>query len=68
VTRWQLTPRQGEVLGLVSRGLANATIAAALGCGDRAVELHLTALFDRAGVESRAALVARVLTQDSINS
>jgi len=61
-TRWGLTPRQTEVLALVARGLPNATIAAELACVERTIELHVTALFDRAGAESRAALVARVLT------
>jgi len=60
--RWRLTPRQTEVLGLVARGMATATIAATLGCGQRVVELHLTAIFDRADVESRASLLARLLT------
>lgn len=61
--RWQLTRRQRDVLELLVRGMANATIAATLGIGARAVESHVTALFDRAGVDSRAALVARVLGQ-----
>lgn len=60
--RWSLTPRQREVLALVARGLANSTIAAMLACGERAVELHVTAILDRAGVDNRASLVARVLT------
>ncbi|MBA3457602.1 MAG: hypothetical protein H0T42_31260 [Deltaproteobacteria bacterium] len=64
VTRWSLTARQAEVLALVARGLANATIAATLRVGERSIELHMTAIFDRAGLDSRAALVARVLTSD----
>jgi DNA-binding CsgD family transcriptional regulator len=61
VARWGLTPRQREVLGRVAGGDATGTIAAALGISERAIEMHLTALFDRVGVDSRAALVARVL-------
>jgi DNA-binding CsgD family transcriptional regulator len=61
-SRWQATPRQREVLKLVARGLANTTIAAALRISERAVELHVTALLDRAGVDGRAALVALVLS------
>jgi DNA-binding CsgD family transcriptional regulator len=64
VARWGLTPRQSAVLALLARGLANATIAVTLGTGERTIELHVTAIFDRAGVDSRAALVARVLTSD----
>lgn len=59
--RWSLTPRQRTVLAHVARGDTNATIAAHLGVSTRAVELHVTALLARAGVDSRAALVAAVL-------
>ncbi|HVZ88913.1 MAG TPA: LuxR C-terminal-related transcriptional regulator [Polyangia bacterium] len=59
--KWCLTPRQNQVLDFVARGLANATIAATIGIGERAVELHVSAIFDRAGVESRSALIATVL-------
>ena len=62
VERWSLTARQADVLALATRGLANATIAATLCIGERSIELHMTAIFDRAGIDSRAALVARVLT------
>ena len=61
--RWALTPRQRDVLERIVRGTANATIAAELGISARAVELHVTALFDRAGVNGRAALVAAVLAR-----
>jgi DNA-binding NarL/FixJ family response regulator len=59
--RWRLTPRRSEVLEMVVRGMANATIAAELGISERAVEGHVSAIFDRAGVENRAALVALVM-------
>ncbi|MDB4960827.1 MAG: Transcriptional regulator, LuxR family [Myxococcales bacterium] len=61
---WELTTRQSQVLDLVVRGMANASIAATLSTGSRAIELHVTALLDRAGLDSRAALVARVLTSE----
>lgn len=63
--RWRLTPRQAEVLEHVVRGRANATIAMLLVCVERTVELHVSALLDRAGVDSRAALVAAVLTTEA---
>jgi DNA-binding CsgD family transcriptional regulator len=59
--RWKLTHRTTDVLRHVVDGHANATIAQMLGISTRAVELHITRLFDRAGVEGRAALVGRVL-------
>jgi len=59
--RWKLTARQAEVLELVARGATNATIADALGIKKRTVEFHLSALFDKAGVDNRATLIARLL-------
>ncbi len=59
--RWDLGARSREVLTRVMRGDANATIAAELSITRRAVELHVTALFERAGVGSRAELVAAAL-------
>ena len=60
-TRWKLTARQAEVLDLAARGLTNATIGEMLGIGSSTVEFHLHAIFDKAGVDNRATLVARVL-------
>jgi DNA-binding CsgD family transcriptional regulator len=60
--QWTLTPRQREVLAKVAEGNANRTIAAMLGITERTVEVHVTALFEKAQVECRAELVARVYT------
>lgn len=62
--RWGLTPRQREVLELVVRGIATPTIAAQLRVSARAIELHLTALFARAQVDNRSALISAVLAAD----
>jgi DNA-binding NarL/FixJ family response regulator len=62
--RWSLTPRQRAVLELVVRGIATPTIAAQLKVSARAIELHLTALFDRASVDNRSALISAVLAPD----
>jgi DNA-binding NarL/FixJ family response regulator len=59
-TRWSLTPRQTEILARVAEGNANRTIAAIAGISERTVEVHVTALLDKAQVECRAELVARV--------
>jgi len=56
--RWRLTPRQVEVLELVGRGLSNSTISATLGISESTVEFHLAAVFEKAGVDTRAALIA----------
>ena len=58
--RWGLTPRQADVLRLVGRGLSNRAVGQTLGCAESTVELHVTALFQKAQCESRAALVAKL--------
>ena len=60
-SRWNLTGRQAEVLGLVARGATNAAVAEALGIKERTVEFHLSAIFDKVGVDNRATLIARLL-------
>jgi DNA-binding NarL/FixJ family response regulator len=49
-----LSPREREVLALISEGLANAEIAGRLGISDKTVRNHVSNLFDKLGVWSRA--------------
>jgi pimeloyl-ACP methyl ester carboxylesterase/DNA-binding CsgD family transcriptional regulator len=49
-----LSPREREVLRLISDGLANAEIAARLGISDKTVRNHVSRLFDKLGVWTRA--------------
>lgn len=58
--RWQLTPRQAQVLYLVGQGQSNRAVAASLRCSESTVELHVTALLSKAQCEGRAQLVARL--------
>jgi DNA-binding NarL/FixJ family response regulator len=58
--RWHLTGRQTQVLELVARGFTNALIADSLRIGKGTVEFHLSAIFDKAGVDSRAMLISRI--------
>jgi DNA-binding CsgD family transcriptional regulator len=55
-----LTPREAEVLGWVARGLRNAEIAEALVISPQTVRKHLENLFEKLGVRTRSAAVARV--------
>ena len=57
----ELSPREREVLALVSQGLANKQIARRLGIAERTVKAHLTRVFQVLGVADRtgAALWAR---------
>jgi DNA-binding NarL/FixJ family response regulator len=53
-----LTPREHDIVGYVVAGRSNDEIAAAMGIGTRAVEAHLTRLYERSGARSRAELAA----------
>jgi len=56
-----LTPRENEVLELMTLGLANAEIARRLFISEKTTKVHVSHIFDKLGVESRvqAVLVAR---------
>lgn len=54
----QLTDRELEVLRRVAAGERNKEVAAALGIAERTVKAHLTSVFNKLGVDSRAAAVA----------
>lgn len=56
---WGLSPRQVEVLQHLAHGASNREIAKALGVAERTVEVHVSELLKRAGVDARARLVAR---------
>jgi predicted ATPase/DNA-binding CsgD family transcriptional regulator len=51
----RLTPREIEVLGLVAVGMTNAQVAKELFVSPRTVETHLTSIYHKLGVSSRAA-------------
>jgi DNA-binding CsgD family transcriptional regulator len=62
-TRHSLTSRQCDVLALLARGYGNKTIAERIGVTEATVEEHVTHVFRKVGVDSRAELVARFWTQ-----
>lgn len=66
VIAWKLTLRQAEVLSLLSRGYTNALIGKALGIAERTVEFHVTALFDKAGVDNRTTLISRAFALEKV--
>ncbi|PKW18969.1 response regulator [Saccharopolyspora spinosa] len=53
-----LSGREREVVGLVAKGRSNREIAAALFVSEATVKTHLTHLYDKLGVNDRAAAVA----------
>ena len=60
-----LTARQSAVVSLVADGLSNRQIAERLGISENGVKRHLSNLFTRYDVESRAALVHQALGANS---
>ncbi len=54
----ELSDREREVLRLLARGAANKEIALALNIAERTVKAHLTHIFGKLGVSSRAEAVA----------
>jgi DNA-binding CsgD family transcriptional regulator/tetratricopeptide (TPR) repeat protein len=57
----QLTPRERQIAGLVAQGLGNQVIASKLRVSRRTVEAHLSTIYRKCTVSSRAALAALVL-------
>ena len=54
---WALTPQQIRVLMMLSQGLLNKQIAYELGVSEATVKAHVSAIFQKLGVESRTQAV-----------
>jgi predicted ATPase/DNA-binding CsgD family transcriptional regulator len=59
-----LSPREAEVLRLVADGLTSAQIATELFLSPRTVDTHLTSIYQKLGVNSRAAATRFALEHD----
>ena len=57
--RGDLTPTEARVAALVAEGRTNREVAAALFITDRTVEFHLSHVYAKLGVRSRAELARR---------
>jgi two-component system, NarL family, nitrate/nitrite response regulator NarL len=55
-----LTPREVELVELVSQGLRNKEVAARLGISEGTVKIHLHRIYDKLGVGSRVGLANHV--------
>jgi len=62
----RLTPRELEVLELVTRGLRNKEIAAALGITENTAKYHLRHILEKLHAESRTELAARAVREGLI--
>jgi DNA-binding NarL/FixJ family response regulator len=56
-----LTPREAEVLQLLTQGLANKAIAQRLGISDHTVKFHVNAILGKLGVQSRGEAMAQAV-------
>jgi two-component system response regulator FixJ len=59
-----LTPREREVLELLTRGKSNKVMAAELGVSQRTVEIHRARVMDKTGAASLAQLVRMAMDMD----
>jgi DNA-binding NarL/FixJ family response regulator len=58
-----LTPRERDVVRLVTDGRTNDEAGAALGVSAKTIEAHLGRIFERAGVQSRTELAAKAIRE-----
>ena len=61
-----LTKREVEVLRLVAKGMSNQEVAASLVISEHTVHRHVSNVFGKLGVSSRAAAVAQAAKFDLI--
>jgi DNA-binding CsgD family transcriptional regulator len=61
--QYDFTDREWEIVQLVCQGSTNAQIAQRLNIGLATVKTHLIHVFEKCAVDTRAALVSRVLSQ-----
>lgn len=57
-----LSPRKRQILACVARGFSNARIGTELFISDKTVRSHITRIFDKLGVSTRAQAI--VLAKD----
>jgi DNA-binding CsgD family transcriptional regulator len=63
VEAYQLTPREQEIVQLISYGLSTAEIAAHLHLSPHTIRDYLKQVFEKVGVSSRGELVAKIFAE-----
>ena len=62
-----LTPREIEVMDLVTQGLRNKEVAASLGISEGTVQVHVKSIFGKLGVNDRTAAVKIALRRGIVH-
>ncbi len=62
----ELSPRQAEIMSSIMRGFSNAEIATQLGIDKSTVKNHLSVLFSKLGVATRAEAVALAMRKQML--
>jgi DNA-binding NarL/FixJ family response regulator len=63
--RWGLSPRESEVLALLSTGMSNRDMAESLYVSENTIRTHLKGVFRKLGVHNRSQAVAKALGDPS---
>lgn len=66
--RIRLTPRERQLVGLLTQGLANKELAWQLGLTEGTVKVYMSRLFDKVGVADRFELALMALRNTSLES
>ena len=64
--REALTPREAELLGLLTEGLSNRELSRRLFISEATVKSHLAHIYAKLGVDSRAAAIAAALRREGM--
>ena len=62
-----LTPRELQILGAITRGRRNKDIGADLGITERTVKAHVSSIYAKLGVASRAAAAATAISEGLVS-
>ncbi len=62
-----LTPRELQILGAITRGRRNKDIGADLGITERTVKAHVSSIYSKLGVASRAAAAATAISEGLVS-
>ena len=61
-----LTPREAELLTLLTQGLSNKELGRKLFISEATVKTHLAHIYAKLGVDSRAAAIAKALRREGM--